>query len=296
LQSMVNRLSTSASLNAKKNSGVDMRTWITKRPVISYYALTIALTWGYWLTLIAQGKQVVPGSSTSHLPGLLGPLVAAFVITAITEGRSGIIDLSGRMVRWRSAWPRGVLLALSPLAIAGTIFAGLYLLGTPLPSLARFQSYPGLSIGLPFWVMLLLVLIVNGFGEEVGWRGFMTEKLLLRYNPFQTTVLVAGFWILWHVPVFWLNQSMAALIGPMLVGWALGLVCGAFVLAHLYLYSGRSILVIALWHANYNIVVAVPAAEGVPAAAVSTVVMVWGVVVAWIWWKDTHKKKVKRSE
>jgi membrane protease YdiL (CAAX protease family) len=273
-----------------------MRTWITKRPIISYYALTIALTWGYWLTLIAQGKQVVPGSSTSHLPGLLGPLVAAFVITAITEGRSGIIDLSGRMVRWRSAWPRGVLLALSPLAIAGTIFAGLYLLGTPLPSLARFQSYPGLSIGLPFWVMLLLVLIVNGFGEEVGWRGFMTEKLLLRYNPFQTTVLVAGFWILWHVPVFWLNQSMAALIGPMLVGWALGLVCGAFVLAHLYLYSGRSILVIALWHANYNIVVAVPAAEGVPAAAVSTVVMVWGVVVAWIWWKDTHKKKVKRSE
>ena len=197
------------------------------------------------------------------------------------------------MVRWHSARPGGVLAAFSPLAIAGVVFAILYLLGTPLPSPQAFQSYPGLPAALPFWAMLILVLIVNGYGEEVGWRGFMTDKLLLRYSPFQTTVRVAALWIVWHIPVFWLNQSMTALVGPMLVGWALGVVCGAFVLAHLYLYSGRSIFVVALWHALYNSVVAVPAGEGVPAAAVSTVVMVWGVVVAWVWWRNDRRSRSK---
>ena len=263
-----------------------MKTWIIKRPVMSFYALTVAMTWGYWLTLIAQGKQVGPGSGTTHLPGLLAPLIAAFVITACLEGRAGIVDLLGRMVQWRSAWPWGVMAALSPLVIGGFVFLLLPLLGKPLPPLQDFQTYPGLPAGLPFWLLFLLVLVINGYGEEVGWRGFLTDRLLLRHNRFQTTVRVAGLWIAWHLPVFWLNQSMAALVGPMLIGWALGLVCGAFVLAHLYLYSGRSILVVALWHATYNLVVATPAGEGVPAAVVSTVVMIWGVVVAWVWWRS----------
>lgn len=267
-----------------------MKTWIARRPVIAFYLLTLVLTWSYWITLIAQVKQVGPGSSASHLPGLLGPLISAFVITALLDGKTGIINLLGRMVQWRSAWPGGVLVALSPLVITVMVFAVLVLFGTPLPPWQEFQLYPGLPTGLPFWLMLVIVLVVNGYGEEVGWRGFMTEKLLLRYNRFQTTILVSIFWIIWHIPVFWINQSMAAMLGPMLVGWVLGLVCGAFVLTHLYLYSGRSLFIVAIWHAIYNLMVAVPAGEGVPAAAVSTVVMLWGAVIAWKWLMNEQKE------
>jgi len=95
-------------------------------------------------------------------------------------------------------------------------------------------------------------------------------------------------WLIWHIPIFMLNQSMASLIGPMLLGWAFGLACGAFVLAHLYLLSGRSILVLALWHVTYNMSVATPPASGIPAAVISTAAMIWGLLIAWKWWREDH--------
>jgi membrane protease YdiL (CAAX protease family) len=271
-----------------------MRPWIAKHPVMSCYLLAIIISWGYWFTLIAQGKTVAPGSSVSHLPGLLGPALAAIMVTTYLEGIAGLKDLFSRIVRWRSAWPRGILLALSPIPVAVLVFLILHLSGQALPSLHDFQSFPGVPGGLPFWLFLLVVLVSNGYGEEVGWRGYMMEKWLPRYGKFGTTLCVTALWLVWHVPVFCLNQSMAALVGPMLLGWAFGLACGAFVLAYLYLLSGRSILVLALWHMTYNMVVATPPAAGFPAAIISTAVMIWGGVIAWKWWREEHARPASR--
>ena len=195
-----------------------MRAWISNRPVAAYYLLTLAVSWGYWLTLIFQGKQVGPGTGVSHFPGLLGPLVAAFILTAYLDGGVGVVNLMSRIVRLRLAWPWGLLAALSPLPIALLVFLVLRLQGIPFPALDDFQSYPGLSGGLSLWVIVVLVFIVNGYGEEVGWRGFVMEKWLPRYGRFWTTIRIAGLWLVWHAPTFWLNQSMASLVGPMLLG------------------------------------------------------------------------------
>jgi hypothetical protein len=35
-----------------------MRTWIAKWPSDSFYVLTLTLSWGYWLALLAQGQHV----------------------------------------------------------------------------------------------------------------------------------------------------------------------------------------------------------------------------------------------
>jgi membrane protease YdiL (CAAX protease family) len=128
--------------------------------------------------------------------------------------------------------------------------------------------------------------IVNGFGEETGWRGFLTEQLLPRQGRLRTTLWVALLWSVWHLPLFWLNASMAALVGPILIGWLLALVCGAFVLAQVYLATGHSILCVVLWHAAYNMMVATQGGTGLPAALVSAAVMTWGVVVAVRWWRS----------
>lgn len=265
-----------------------MRSWVAKYPVLSCYLLALTLSWGYWFVLIAQHKVVSPGSSVSHLPGLLGPALAAFLLTVYLEGKDGIKDLVGRIVRWRSAWPWGIVLALSPIPVAIVVFLGLQLSGTPLPALHDFQSFPGFPGNQPLWLLLLVVFVSNGYGEEVGWRGYIMEKWLPRYGKFGTTLRVTALWLVWHAPMFVLNESMTALLGPMLLGWAFALTCGAFVLAYLYLMSGRSIFVLALWHMTYNMVVATPPAMGMPAAIISTAVMVWGLVIAWTWWREEH--------
>jgi len=263
-----------------------MKSWAAKHPVASCYILTIILSWTYWFTLIAQGKQVTPGSSVSHLPGLMGPALAALLMTAYLDGRTGLNDLFARIVRFRTAWPWGIVAALSPIVVAILVFLVLHLYGKPLPSLHAFQSYPGVPGSLALWAILPVVLISNGYGEEVGWRGYMMEKWLPIYGKFGTTIRITVLWLIWHIPTFILNQSMAALVGPMLLGWAFGLACGAFVLAHLYLLSGRSIFVLALWHMTYNMTVATPPSTGAPAAIISTAVMLWGVVIAWKWWRE----------
>ena len=42
------------ALRACKSNAV--RAWIAKWPVVSFYVLTLTLSWGYWLTLLAQGQ------------------------------------------------------------------------------------------------------------------------------------------------------------------------------------------------------------------------------------------------
>lgn len=261
------------------------RLWVESHPVAFYYALALSLSWSYWFAMLALGLRVEAGSAATHLPGLLGPTLAAFVLTALRGGRPALRDLLARLLHVPAPNGAKLVLALSPLALGAAAFLSLAALGRPLPGLAAFSTYPGLPVAWNLAWSIPTVLLVNGFGEEIGWRGFATERLFERHGRFQATLRLAALWGLWHLPLFWLNVGMRSLVGPMLLGWAFGLLCGAFVLAHVYVLCARSILCVALWHTAYNIMVATPAGRGLPAAVMTTAVMVWGLVVAWCWWR-----------
>ena len=260
-----------------------MRTWIAKWPSISFYVITLALSWSYWISLLAQGQRVGPGSGVTHFPGLLGPMLAAMAVTAVIGGHKALHELVGRMFRLGPHWPSKLMLALSPLALGALAFTAMQLLGKPLPPADAFAHFPGLPEGWPLPAVVVAVIIVNGFGEEAGWRGFLTERLLLKHGRVRATLWVALLWSFWHLPLFWLNTSMTALVGPVLIGWLFALVCGSFVLAQVYLATGHSILCVAIWHAGYNMMVATEIGTGLPAAIIGTAVMAWGVIVAVCW-------------
>ena len=252
------------------------------RAIVLYVLIAFGVSWGYWLWLLAQGQTVGPGSTASHLPGLMGPMVAALVVIALTEGRRGLFDIWARMVRMPTRiGPYLVALAMPPV-LAGLVLAIQAFRGVPLPPLAAFVTYPGLPAGAGFWG-LIAVLFLNGYGEETGWRGWLFESVQPHYNRFGAALFVALVWMVWHLPLFWLNTSMAALLGPMALGWAFGLAMGSFVLAHLYVMTGRSLGAVVAWHVVYNYCVATEATSGLVAAVVSTAVMIWGAAVAMQW-------------
>lgn len=257
---------------------------IRYRPVLAYYVLAVGLSWSYWIALMASGRHVGPGSTATHLPGLMAPMIAAIVITIAMSGLDGARDLARRAFTIPAHPAAGALLAVSPLLIGLAVFGALVAGGSSWPTLAAFADYPGLPSGWPLWAAFIAVLLLNGYGEEAGWRGFAVHHLAPRLGKLRATLVVAGLWLLWHAPLFWLVASMRSLLGPSLIGWALGLAAGAFVLSALYLAT-ESILVVAIWHTLFNFVVATPPGTGVPAAVASTIVMFFGALIALYWWR-----------
>jgi membrane protease YdiL (CAAX protease family) len=41
----------------------------------------------------------------------------------------------------------------------------------------------------------------SAVGEEIGWRGYLTPKLLQNYSPFQISLIIGVIWSIWHYPI-----------------------------------------------------------------------------------------------
>ena len=53
---------------------------VRAHPVPVWLVLCFGVSWGTWGGVLLAGARVYPGSHASHLPGLLGPLVATVAV------------------------------------------------------------------------------------------------------------------------------------------------------------------------------------------------------------------------
>lgn len=259
----------SASSRSPAGSEGGIAGLVRRHPLGSFFVLACLFSWAYWI------PAAVVASHLSHFPGLLGPMLAAVVVTAIREGKAGLQELAARMVRWRVPL-RWYAVALAPAAGALLALGALAAAGRGWPSLDEFSTMPGVP-DLGWLGLFAVVLVVNGYGEEVGWRGFAWARFRERHTLRGAAMLLAVPWAIWHIPTFWLDTGLAELDLVVVPGWLVGLAAGAVVLGWLYEQAGSSLLVVALFHAFLNMASASLATEGIPAAVVSVSVIVWAI-------------------
>ncbi len=164
-----------------------------RHPLLCFFLLAFALSWGYW------GLIWVP----LHLPGLLfplagflGPTASAFLMTAITSGKPGVLRLLRGYVHWRVGvqWYLVTLLGVPALML-------LCYLVMP-GALAAFRA-PAPRFLLVYLAIFIGVLLRGGpLGEEPGWRGFVLPRLQQRFGPLGGTIIVGVLWAFWHLPLF----------------------------------------------------------------------------------------------
>ncbi len=244
--------------------------------LVTYVVLAFTFSWLWWVPMAVRGQVTNPGQGwPTHLPGLLGPAFAAIVVVLGWHGTSGLLELGHRAVRWRGVgrwwWAVPAILALGAVGLAVSAAAGH---PVDLGGLAEYSGAPVFSAVL----LVGYVLIVNGYGEELGWRGVLADGLVDRVGEVRAALLVTVVWATWHLPLFWVVEGFRSM-GWATVGWVLGLLAGSVVLTRLYVGSGRSVLLVALWHTAFNFTTATTATQGLSAAITSTAVVVAAVVV-----------------
>jgi membrane protease YdiL (CAAX protease family) len=255
-----------------------VRTAVRTHPLAAYLVLAVVLSWSWWVPMALRGQVARPGDGwPTHLPGLLGPALSAVVMVALVDGRPGLRSLGRRLVQWRVGAGWWLLVAgTGSLAALGLVVP--LLTGDPLPSLDDFGRYTGVSpIGL--LGVVAVTFVVNGIGEETGWRGFAADRLLRTRSLRGTALAVAAAWAFWHLPLFWVVESFRSfgLVGT--IGWLVGLTAGSVVLTWIYRGTGNSILLAAAWHTAFNLTAATEATGAVVGAVTSTAVIIGAVVL-----------------
>ena len=104
--------------------------FIKRHPVLTYFALTFALSWGG--ILIGAGSGGISATSEPsemqlpfvYLAMLVGPSVAGILLTGLVDGRAGFRALLSRLFRWRvgARW-YAIALLTAPLVWMATLFA-----------------------------------------------------------------------------------------------------------------------------------------------------------------------------
>jgi membrane protease YdiL (CAAX protease family) len=191
--------------------------FIKRYPILTYFTLTFAISWGGILIVIGPGgilgtKEVSEGLMPFvYLATLLGPSLAGILLTGLVDGRAGFRELLSRLLRWRvgARW-YAVALLTAPLLITATLFVLSLTSPVFLPVIVTTDDK--VSLLLAGIVMGLVV----GFFEELGWTGFAVPRLRLRYGGLATGLIVGLLWGAWHFPLFSGSVSSSGALPPAL--------------------------------------------------------------------------------
>jgi membrane protease YdiL (CAAX protease family) len=245
------------------------------KPLLAFFLLAYGISWGWVIALAVTGQTVVQGDGwPTHFPSLLGPLIAAFIVTGWTAGRQGTRQLVDRMRRWRIG-ARWWLAAVSPLLFFVTALTVMGVTGNA-PPRGDFARFSGLPAAIGIAGVAVAVVVVNGFGEEAGWRGYALPQLEQRFGPVAASLVLAVLWAGWHLPQFFVLDSYEDFSAGMIPVFFFGLACGSVVCTWLMNRTG-SVLAVVVWHGMYNLTGATAAASGGSGALAAAM---WTFVVA----------------
>jgi membrane protease YdiL (CAAX protease family) len=163
---------------------------VKRHPLITFFVLAYALSW--WPAIL-YALDLLPQPIVGF-----GPFLAALVVLALTSGKSGIVGLLRRMVRWRMAPVWYAVALLLPVAIALAAAAFNVMLGAQAPSSVELGGWTGLF---STFFILLLIPGLGGTWEEPGWRGYALPRLQVGLSALLASLILGVLWAFWHLPL-----------------------------------------------------------------------------------------------
>jgi membrane protease YdiL (CAAX protease family) len=249
---------------------------LVRYPLISFFVLAYAFSWIVWAPWVLgkDGAGLLPINFSQAATGYLnaaailaGPTIAAFIMTATTEGRTGVRRLLGRYVLWRVGlrWYLFALLGVPLIMLLGTMVYSM-----DLPNLGALG---GPSYLLSYLATFALVVVLGGpLFEEIGWRGFALPRMEPLHGPLLASLILGVLWALWHLPEFLVPSWAASSGGGGILGitmFTITAVTFNIVITWVFNNTQTSVLLAILVHASID-AFTFPLGEIFPAHAISS--------------------------
>jgi membrane protease YdiL (CAAX protease family) len=222
-----------------------------------FFLLTFAWTWGFWVPTALSGRGVTTtlGAMGFALGGF-GPMLAGIGCSYANRGTAGWREYWERVIdprRIEVPWFAVILLfipLLTALAASLDIFSG----GSGAawePAAAQFALQPAAII--PF---ALYLFFAGPFVEELGWRGYVLDRLLTRWNALMSSLILGVIWALWHLPLFFIQgtyQYNQGLLSQSFWLFAANIISSAVLITWIFNNNQRSTLAAMLFHFMVNL-------------------------------------------
>jgi membrane protease YdiL (CAAX protease family) len=229
-----------------------------RHPVLAYYIVVFVISWGGMLLVGAPG--ILAGTNWQADPMfpiaitlmLAGPPVAGILMIILVSGKEGLRELFSRLIKWRvRARSYAVALLIAPLVQAAVLLVLSFFSPEFLPAIVKTGDKVTLLLS------GIVVGIVGGFIEELGWTGFVIPRLKLRHGVLTTGIIVGILWGAWHLlQMLWVGGTsseaipLALFLPQYFLSAIASLTAYRILMVRVYYHTG-SLLLAVLMHGSY---------------------------------------------
>lgn len=230
-----------------------------KGSVWLFFLIAFGFSWLFWvpLALAEQNLLSLPDGLYQFLsggsnPAAWGPFVAAFLLTAIYEGWSGIKALVKRGLQVKIGW-KWYLVAflLLPLLIGMPLLVA-QIAGEAIPESWALREAEGAPLPIFAVIAFFIIFFTGGpLQEEFGWRGYATDRLQEKFSALWTGIIMGLLWATWHLPLLFVPREESYYNRP---AWGLFLTTTLVTILFTWIYNNtnRSIFATLIFHTMFN--------------------------------------------
>ena len=237
-----------------------MKALLTRNPLLGFFLLSFVISWVLWIPLLyghfRYGWTTWEGDSWTNIRtmlgilGSMGPAISAIILTYTLKGKEGVRLLLKQILLWRVnvVW---WLIGFYSWWFIASILAFLLQLSPFQNIILQFAFF---IINIPVNIFLLqMPLLIGMVGEELGWRGFALPKLLEKYDPIVSSLILALPWILWHAPLAVFQEWTGNIpIMHFLLNYALLILPLTLIFTWFFQNTKGSILLVIVLHKAFN--------------------------------------------
>lgn len=218
-----------------------------------FFGLSTILPWLFWFLAgyISHGEPssslISNISSSIAFVGLITPVVVTIVLT---WGDNVLIeDLKKRFFNFKSIKIKYIFATLFMMLTSILLAQAISLLFGYSANQFQFADSFSFSSGIyPVWFMLLIAPLL----EELAWHSYGTDSLRTKFNLFNTSIIFALFWGIWHFPLSFIKDyyhSNLVEAGTIYsINFVVSLIPLVIIMNWIYYRTGRNIILPIIFH------------------------------------------------